>query len=1176
MSGRSRRYLGLALAGTALAVVAVSIAWYRSRRGPAPGDARSALPRPGSATYEEMVSAFSAGVAALDVDAGERANTMLTRAIELVSEEPAAWADRGLYAIRLNDYDAAARDLGEAARLAPESGAIERLWGLLEGRRGRFAEAVGHLRRAIELDPSDLKARYALVQEIERQGGTDADAEILGLLGEILERQPDNLVALLDRARLAAKRGDAAAFRDAIARLSKLAPSWSQNAQAMLREIETAEGINPRTATRVAFLRNLLVRVPAFARSLDALEPPRGTVGEPIRRFLALEQPPPTPAPADEAVTFAIEPLERADETRGEIVAAAPLAGAPPTVVLAADGRGLRLIGSANVSLPFPGGPAGSAPSPNGVLAADLDSDYRMDLILAGAGGLRLFHQQADGTFDDATEATGLDPVTLAAAAHGVWAADVEMDGDLDLVVGLVDGETPVLRNHGDGAFTVVRPFAESRSLRDFAWADLDGDGDPDAALLEAGGTLRIMTNERAGTFRPRPVPDGLDGVAAVAVADADADGALDLVVLRGDGELVRLSDRDDGLAWDTALLGARPLDDAGTARLLVADLDNNGSPDLIATGRSGGWIWLGQGPSGFRPVALPSGLRVFAASDLTDDGRLDLIGLSPEGRPVCGVGRGSKDYRWQALRPRAAKVVGDGRINSFGLGGEVELRAGLLAQKQVISGPVVHFGLGEHAGADVVRLLWPNGTVQAEFETKAGQVVLAEQRLKGSCPFLFARGATGTMGFVTDFLWRSPLGLRINAQDTAGVGQTEDWVKIRGDQLAARDGYYDLSITAELWETHYFDRMELMVVDHPDGTEVFVDERFARQPPPLAVHPTGPLRPIRRASDDAGRDVTKLVRSRDGRYLDTFERTSYQGIARDHWVEVELDEETSLDRPLWLVAHGWVHPTDSSINVALGQGRHEPPRGLALEVPTAGGGWAVAEPDLGFPAGKNKTIIVRLDDALRPGAPRRFRLRTNLEVYWDELAIADGAADTPVEVRRLAPTSAELRPRGYSLMTQADAGSPELPEYGAIAGTAQRWLDLVGFYTRFGDVRELLQATDDRYVIANAGDEVALRFAAPPPPPEGWRRDFVMIGDGWNKDGDYNTAFSKTVLPLPAHDRPDYSTPPGELENDPVYRRYPEDWRMYHTRYVTPRAFRGALRPPRENAPPGPGETGR
>ena len=66
------------------------------------------------------------------------------------------------------------------------------------------------------------------------------------------------------------------------------------------------------------------------------------------------------------------------------------------------------------------------------------------------------------------------------------------------------------------------------------------------------------------------------------------------------------------------------------------------------------------------------------------------------------------------------------------------------------------------------------------------------------------------------------------------------------------------------------------------------------------------------------------------------------------------------------------------------------------------------------------------------------------------------------------------------------------------------------------------------------------------------------MIGDGWNKDGDYNTAFSKTVLPLPSHARPGYDTPPGALEDDPVFRFHPEDWREYHTRYITPERFPG------------------
>lgn len=65
-------------------------------------------------------------------------------------------------------------------------------------------------------------------------------------------------------------------------------------------------------------------------------------------------------------------------------------------------------------------------------------------------------------------------------------------------------------------------------------------------------------------------------------------------------------------------------------------------------------------------------------------------------------------------------------------------------------------------------------------------------------------------------------------------------------------------------------------------------------------------------------------------------------------------------------------------------------------------------------------------------------------------------------------------------------------------------------------------------------------------------------------KDGDYNTTFSKTVLPLPAHDIHTYTTPPGGLEDDPVYRRHARDWQVYHTRYVTPEVFAQGIHIPR------------
>ena len=82
----------------------------------------------------------------------------------------------------------------------------------------------------------------------------------------------------------------------------------------------------------------------------------------------------------------------------------------------------------------------------------------------------------------------------------------------------------------------------------------------------------------------------------------------------------------------------------------------------------------------------------------------------------------------------------------------------------------------------------------------------------------------------------------------------------------------------------------------------------------------------------------------------------------------------------------------------------------------------------------------------------------------------------------------------------------------------------------------------------------------APAEPPAGWARDFVLIGDGWEKDGDFNTAFSGTVLPLPSHGYGYGAHPAATLEEDPMYRRHADDWLHFHTRYVGPQRFARGL----------------
>ena len=103
-------------------------------------------------------------------------------------------------------------------------------------------------------------------------------------------------------------------------------------------------------------------------------------------------------------------------------------------------------------------------------------------------------------------------------------------------------------------------------------------------------------------------------------------------------------------------------------------------------------------------------------------DGLLDLLGKTNDGGLATWYSQGTKPYHWQVLRPRAGQALGDQRINSFTIGGEVEVRSGLLYQKQPILSPAVHIGLGERTKTDVARLIWPNGDIQSEFDLASDQ----------------------------------------------------------------------------------------------------------------------------------------------------------------------------------------------------------------------------------------------------------------------------------------------------------------------------------------------------------------------------------------------------------------------------------------------------------------------
>jgi len=1132
------------------------------------------LPDKSSKQYGDVVSAFYVGLAALQVGDDVHAESRLSQVTQLVPVEPAGWANWGILALRQRNYDAAAQRLERARDLAPRNDQIYNLLGILESQRGNSTQAISDLRKAAELNPQNLRATYQLAEEMERQGAANSEYRFQELIQKILAAQPDNLAALLELSRIAAKRADTATLKSTVAQIMARSSAWPPEVQHQLAVVQSATA-GPDlhlAATQTTFLRNVLVRVPEYRQSLKAIKAAPGEEAEPFAHFLRLESPVFKPAPADTGLTFNPQSVASLGSGQWNWVGAIPLGSAGTPAVAEASGREVRL--SSGAKFPFPGGPSIVAPQPEGILPLDFNYDFKTDLVLAGDGGVRLLAQDSPSSFRDVTAQTKLPKSVTNAPYTGAWAVDIEADGDLDIVLGANNGVPTVLRNNGDGTFLPIHPFAGVSGLRGFAWADLDGDGNPDAAIIDGGGRFHVFMNERQGQFRERPLPANLPLVKAVAVADANNDGVLDLLVVQSDGLIRRISDKNEGQSWNTAEI-ARVPDAAnylaGEVRLRVADLDNNGALDLflspmsqVAGKRTGGaLIWLGDEQEKFVLLNQPAGpALVFDAADLHGDGKLDLLGLSADGQPVQAVNQGSKNYHWQVVRPHAAQAVGDQRINPFGVGGEVEIRSGLLVQKQPIAGPQLHFGLGEQTSAEVVRVIWPNGTVRAEFGVKADQEVVTEQRLKASCPFLFAFNGR-QMEFVKDAVpWGSAIGLRINTLGSANIAATGEWYKIGRDQLVAHDGFYDIRVTAELWEVYYYDYLALTTVDHPVGTEIFVDERFVIPPAKLAITAVATPHNIARAVDDNGQDVTDIVRALDGRAVNSFGRGQFQGLTRDHYLEVDLGDDAPNSGPLYLIAQGSIHDTESSVNVAITQGSRWRAHGLSVEVPDGNGGWITAQDNLGFPAGRKKTILFNLTNIFRPGTPRQVRLRTNLEIYWDAIHWAQGAPDAPLKEVTLDPAVADLHYRGYSVMHMpVGAGAPEVPDYNQIEGTKQHWRDLIGYYTRYGDIRELLTKIDDRYAIVNSGDEMSLRFPEQPPPPAGWVRDFVVKGDGWIKDGDYNSTFSKTVLPLPYHAKNEYTMRPGKLEDEWVYRHHPEDWQTYHTRYVTPEVFKNSLR---------------
>ncbi len=229
------------------------------------------------------------------------------------------------------------------------------------------------------------------------------------------------------------------------------------------------------------------------------------------------------------------------------------------------------------------------------------------------------------------------------------------------------------------------------------------------------------------------------------------------------------------------------------------------------------------------------------------------------------------------------------------------------------------------------------------------------------------------------------------------------------------------------------------------------------------------------------------------------------------------------------------------------------------LQVKDASGKWKTVIQDMGIPSGKPKTIVVDLTGKFLSSS-REVRIVTNLCVYWDEIFLIEDASAPQVRLTSLDAESADLHFRGFSrAVIDPSRQQPEQFLYDDVRPVSN-WNPTPGLYTRYGDVRALVNKVDDRLAIMGSGDELKLQYSSTNLPPllGGWSRDFLLLVDGWAKDADANTAFSQSVAPLPFHAMSAYPYKPDE--------HFPAD--AEHQQYVHDYLTRPALRLIRPLAP--------
>ncbi|MEJ2145304.1 MAG: VCBS repeat-containing protein [Acidobacteriota bacterium] len=259
------------------------------------------------------------------------------------------------------------------------------------------------------------------------------------------------------------------------------------------------------------------------------------------------------------------------------------------------------------------------------VTVGDFNEDGRDDLIQGpfNMNILRVLLGNGDGTFQTPRE------IDVPSLAWSLTSGDFNGDGHLDVAAGGAS-VVSVLLGDGAGEFQSSQeiPFAFNGAVWQIQAADLDQDGDPDLITTNIDNSASVLLNQGNGTFQDPDFYVVNDTPDELSVSDLDGDGYADLFVSNANASHCSiLIGNGDGTF--VAARGYVPWDSngrAGASSLTAADFTGDGIPDVVAN--SVLMPGLANGTLG-APVDLGRRADFVASGDFDGDGQADLALVS-------------------------------------------------------------------------------------------------------------------------------------------------------------------------------------------------------------------------------------------------------------------------------------------------------------------------------------------------------------------------------------------------------------------------------------------------------------------------------------------------------------------------------------------------------------------